>query len=59
MSDQTPSGPPGPGVPDLGIPHLEPDESIPPRPEEEIADVARQDPVTPQHPADEGSAAAG
>lgn len=28
------------------IPHLEPDETVPPRPEEEIADVARAEPQT-------------
>jgi hypothetical protein len=28
------------------IPHLEDDETVPPRPEEEIADVARQEPQT-------------
>ncbi len=28
------------------VPHLEADETIPPRPEEEIADVARAEPST-------------
>jgi hypothetical protein len=28
------------------VPHLEADETIPPRPEEEIADVARAEPQT-------------
>jgi hypothetical protein len=35
---------PGPGEP--GLPHLEVDETIPPRPEEEIADLLRADPDT-------------
>lgn len=30
--------------PDVEVPHLEADETVPPRPEEEIADVARQAP---------------
>lgn len=30
--------------PEVEVPHLEPDETVPPRPEEEVADVARQRP---------------
>lgn len=30
--------------PDVEVPHLEVDESVPPRPEEEVADVARAEP---------------
>lgn len=29
---------------DVPVPHLEPDETVPPRPEEEVADVARAEP---------------
>jgi len=33
------------------VPHLEADESVPPRPEEEVADVARAEPaVSPDRP---------
>jgi hypothetical protein len=31
--------------PDVEVPHLEVDESVPPRPEEEVADAARAQPA--------------
>jgi hypothetical protein len=42
------------------VPHLEDDETVPPRPEEEIADVARAEPQTGSIPVvDPGAGAAG
>ena len=40
---------PGPGEP--SVPELEEDETIPPRPEEEIADVLRAEPDVEDHSA--------
>ncbi|MBM9476934.1 hypothetical protein JL107_10795 [Nakamurella flavida] len=57
--DQTPAGTPAPdpaaegipvgpdGRPDLPLQVLEDDETVPPRPEEELADLERSDPQAP------------
>ena len=44
MSQTTAPDPHGHVGHEVEVPHLEADESVPPRPEEEIADVARQAP---------------
>ncbi len=44
MTQTTAPDPHGHQGSDVEVPHLEVDETVPPRPEEEIADVARQEP---------------
>lgn len=57
MSDQQPH--PGhdhvPAADEPTVPELEADETIPPRPEEEIADVLRAEPDVTDHHDDRGS----
>ena len=49
MSDTTGSSSPIPEPPGPDIPELEDDQTVAPRPEESIADVARQVPDTTDH----------
>lgn len=48
MSQSTPSPDPhGHLGAEIEVPHLEADETVPPRPEEELADALRSEPETP------------